>query len=420
MSNTTTIIEALYNNFLLRDIFAKIVPGLLLVIAIVYKNSIGEGALDVACRLGWPTIIIGAGFAWVIGFAIQGIGEITKIIKHHPKSYTNSKIRYALRVNFKNIASLSESQQVERYAVIKEATGNGATSIILIIFVIFFRILIPNDLKFSWAIIFPGAVLISLAFMLLYASRNHARKQYEYMESVVSIRNQCAYLIKGIAFDFDGVIADSMPMQEKAWIEAIEKLGDDVTIDQKDALLRNFWSGSAGVQIFDDTGISIEIQSKLRETKDSIWKSERISVPAISGVVEAIREISKAFSLSISTTAPREYVVSNLKKFGILDHFAHIITNDDVLNPKPAPDALFKISQLLFIDHRELLMIGDTIIDYQMASKAGSNFVLFSKRKSPHLELEGVRIYSNWSSLAWDILYRRSLFEKMVQPCAVI
>lgn len=203
MNEKTSIVEAFYNNFLLRDLFAKIVPGSVVLITAVFQNPIGVGVVDIGKEIRWPVILIVAGVAWIVGFAIQQIGEWCHIIRHHPpkdcddsKDYDNSKKRYEKRVEFKRIAIPSESQQVERYAIIKEATGNGATAIFLALLIFFFRFFpIPFDLVLlrtvlvdqilSRTVLVPGILLLTFACALVCANRSHARKQYEYIESVI-------------------------------------------------------------------------------------------------------------------------------------------------------------------------------------------------------------------------------------------
>ncbi|MGH8476781.1 MAG: hypothetical protein ACRER2_13605 [Methylococcales bacterium] len=184
MANEKTIVEALYNNFLLRDLFAKIVPGIIVLESVLYNNPFGDGVVTLAERIGWAAVLVLAGLAWLVGFAVQEIGEITRVIRHHPQSYDQSDYRYRRRIAFRGVASESEVQQVERYAVIKEATGNSATAIFLTVGIIAVRHLLPSD-NFVASAVLPGFLLIVLAFALLRANRNHANKQYAFIDSVV-------------------------------------------------------------------------------------------------------------------------------------------------------------------------------------------------------------------------------------------
>lgn len=185
-----TIVEALYNNFLLRDLFAKIVPGGIVLASVLYNNPFGDGLVTLADRIGWAAILVVAGLAWLVGFAVQEIGEIMLIIRHHPQRYNPSDYRYRRRIAFRRVASESEVQQVERYAVIKEAAGNSATAIFLTVGIIAVRSLLPSA-NFVASALLPGFLLTILAFALLRANHSHANKQYDFIDNVLDGESSC-------------------------------------------------------------------------------------------------------------------------------------------------------------------------------------------------------------------------------------
>lgn len=186
MTESNRIIEALYNNFLLRDLFAKIVPGSVVLVVIAYQSPLGKDAVEVANQIGWPAVFIGAGIAWIIGFALQQIGESLRIIKHHPDKFADSKDRYKLRTDFMKIATPSESQQAERYTIIKEASGNSATALFTALLIVIIRSLLSSTFEISLSTIFPGVILLLFAIALVRTNRNHARRQYEFIEIVIA------------------------------------------------------------------------------------------------------------------------------------------------------------------------------------------------------------------------------------------
>jgi len=207
---------------------------------------------------------------------------------------------------------------------------------------------------------------------------------------------------RAIAFDFDGVIADSMPEQDRAWREAWEQEGSPTPDGALPVLLSNLWDGCAGFRIFERTEIPLEMQKRLRVAKDAIWKARRGETEVVPGVVEAVRRLS-GLPLAIATSAHREYVEVVLKRAGILEEFALILTDADVARPKPAPDALLAISSRLGVATSQLLMIGDTVTDVEMAKQAGSGIVLLRTHARYPAPPEGVAVYGLWVELARDI-----------------
>lgn len=214
-------------------------------------------------------------------------------------------------------------------------------------------------------------------------------------------------VIGAFVLDFDGVLADSMPAQEQAWKEATRQVNSQLHEEQKRRLIRNLWAGYAGSRMFEGTQLTRSLQHQLREVKDEIWAERMDAVLPVKGAVDGVHQLGKLAPLTISTTAPRSYVESNLQKYGILNEFVLIVTDADVPNPKPAPDALLQIARFLSVEPRMLLMVGDTFTDQEMANRAGSQFALLRIHESPQMIPEGIVIYTTWPALIQDITLGR-------------
>lgn len=179
-----------------------------------------------------------------------------------------------------------------------------------------------------------------------------------------------------VAVDFDGVIVDSMPLQESAWRQALARVTpavDQRTIEQ---LIKNLWAGHAGHRIFEGLGFSNDQRRLARREKDRIWEERRSSVPIMEGAVEALRRVSEETPLFVATTAPRTYVEQILEREALAEVFRCVVTDTDVKRPKPAPDILKKIAGHISTDPSHLLFIGDSVTDFEMAQAAGSRFLL--------------------------------------------
>lgn len=179
------VIDALYRDFLLRDLFAKVVPGTIVLLSAVGGLGLISPFAQGFAKIGLPAAILLAGGAWLAGFAVQSIGEDLRLIRHHPETYDQDSGRYGLRIDFKRIASPSEDRRVERYTLIKEAAGNGGTAVILACaFSLLRALVIRNLLQMPEFLIFWLTSLI-LAVALIRTNRSHMRKQYSYMERVL-------------------------------------------------------------------------------------------------------------------------------------------------------------------------------------------------------------------------------------------
>lgn len=64
-----------------------------------------------------------------------------------------------------------------------------------------------------------------------------------------------------------------------------------------------------------------------------------------------------------------------LVRFEITDMFSVIIGGDDAKNPKPAPDGLILACEILGIDKKSAVYIGDSMVDANTACNAEIDFI---------------------------------------------
>ena len=128
-TETRSLFDAFYTRFILRDLFGKIVPGLLLVGATLVSIAGVESAGDTLENLGTVPWIALIGASWIVGFVVQEVGYSLRIIRYF--SNTESDIQVSEEHRFRAVADSFEIQQFERFVVIKEATGNMCVSILI-------------------------------------------------------------------------------------------------------------------------------------------------------------------------------------------------------------------------------------------------------------------------------------------------
>ena len=96
------------------------------------------------------------------------------------------------------------------------------------------------------------------------------------------------------------------------------------------------------------------------------------SEPARDGreALDQLRDLR--FTMALNTGKDRPRTQAFLQRFGLEGFFSTVVTGDDVIRGKPAPDSLQMIAQSHGAACHELLFIGDTPIDLRCAGAAGS------------------------------------------------
>ncbi len=192
--------------------------------------------------------------------------------------------------------------------------------------------------------------------------------------------NRESHKCRVLIFDFDGVIADSMRIHERAWRFAIARNSLDPQSEHATQIIRNLYSGSSGDGMFRGVNLSEAVKRSLRVLKDAEWSRTRDKVKLFRYGREGIVKLSQSFVLSVASTASPEFIRQFLSTRRLISRFSAIATNMDVQNGKPAPDMIYLLAQRLAFSMEEAVMIGDTEADRVMAKAANIRFVPFGAR----------------------------------------
>ena len=179
-------------------------------------------------------------------------------------------------------------------------------------------------------------------------------------------------MIKGILFDFNGVIIDDEPIQMRAYQEILGKEGIALTEEGYFARL-----GMDDVTFIEDVYREAKKEPEANKVleitlaKSETWR-EIIAddLPLFPGVADFIKKMANDFALGIVSMARREEIEYVLDRAGLREFFSVIISAEDVENCKPHPEIFIKgfnaldsyriRQQHLPMVHGECLVIEDS------------------------------------------------------------
>ena len=174
---------------------------------------------------------------------------------------------------------------------------------------------------------------------------------------------------KGVIFDLDGVLVNSMPTHFQAWKEAFAKIAG-LEITERDIYLLE---GMRGVElvakIFEQKGFAdYSLVQKVHDEKSKIFKQIRKSEPfeGVKDIVESIR-CCKAV-VSGSTKHDVESILE--EAFG-KDKFNVIITADDIEKGKPDPCAFLEALRQMKLSPPGAIVIENAPLGVRAANNAG-------------------------------------------------
>jgi beta-phosphoglucomutase family hydrolase len=176
--------------------------------------------------------------------------------------------------------------------------------------------------------------------------------------------------IKGLIFDLDGTLADTMPFHFKGWRLACKKFGADIDT----AFLRKH-TGTPGWIIADEIIKkcklnNVTVEQIMAEKIIEFYKEQHLVKP-ITPVVDIVKKYHGKMPMAVGTGGHREAVDRTLEVTGLTKYFDIVVTANDVENFKPHPETFLKCAALMKIDPEFIEVFEDGDLGLEAALTAG-------------------------------------------------
>ncbi len=182
-------------------------------------------------------------------------------------------------------------------------------------------------------------------------------------------------MIKGVIFDMDGTIVDSLPFHHKAWRIFFQ---ENKAEDFSKKLKRYKGGGTLDLMraVYGDI-YSIAELKKMSDDKEIIFrKIYKGNIKPIDGFLEFILYLkSKKIQLGLASNAIKKNVTLTLNELGIHDLFDSIICGDEVNFGKPNPEMFDKTINRFNIKKDNCIIFEDSIEGINAAINAGINVI---------------------------------------------
>lgn len=181
--------------------------------------------------------------------------------------------------------------------------------------------------------------------------------------------------LKGVVFDFDGTLVDSMPVWEELPERFLTKNNIKVPAHVFDVVRNLTISQSAAYfkKEFNLNGSAAQIAAELEDTLRDTYVE---CVALKPGAEELIKKLSaRGVRMSIATAAEEELVAAVLERRSIKQYFEGIMTATKAGRPKTDPLIFFKAIEMLGAPPQDAVIVEDALYAIETAKKAGLTVV---------------------------------------------
>lgn len=163
--------------------------------------------------------------------------------------------------------------------------------------------------------------------------------------------------VKGIIFDCDGTIADTMPLHYKSWVTA---LGEHAKYFSEKVFYE--YAGMparAVIELLNEKhNLTIPVQ-ETTDLKESLLVPYLEEVTVIEEVEVIVKEYYGKLPLAVATGGVYENCLKTLQVLGLEKCFDAIVTADDVEHGKPAPDIFLEAARRINVAPEDCIVLED-------------------------------------------------------------
>ena len=174
---------------------------------------------------------------------------------------------------------------------------------------------------------------------------------------------------KGLIFDLDGTLADTMPIHYVAWRNAAASYGIDFTVE--------LFMQLAGIPLYPTVeklnqmfGTNID-PKEMGDIKETEFENNMHLTPEIKIVTDLVKIWHGKLPMAVGTGGSRYLASKTLEFIGLKDYFEVMVTSEDVIHYKPHPETFLKCAEQLGIDPVDCEVFEDGVLGIQAARTAG-------------------------------------------------
>ena len=176
--------------------------------------------------------------------------------------------------------------------------------------------------------------------------------------------------IRGLIFDCDGTLADTMPAHHRAWVAMLQPHGIAFPEDRFYAM-----GGMPTAQIIrvlaQGAGVAVHDVDAMVHEKERLFLQMLDAVQPIVPVVAIANAYRNVLPMAVASGGYRDVVGRTLDHLRIRSWFQAMVTAEDTQRHKPEPDVFLEAARRLSVPPAACAVFEDTELGLEAARRAG-------------------------------------------------
>ncbi|GLR72210.1 beta-phosphoglucomutase family hydrolase [Agaribacter marinus] len=179
---------------------------------------------------------------------------------------------------------------------------------------------------------------------------------------------------KGIVFDMDGTLIDSMGSHLQAWEQTCQQFG--LPFD------RNYMYSLGGVPTINiakrlnEKHGTAHNPSEIAALKKANWQVLDHNPDTISATVDILKDKHGKMPMGVGTGSERAHALELLENTGLLPYLDTVVSASDVTHGKPDPETFLTVAKNIGVAPQDCVVFEDTDIGREAAARAGMDCIM--------------------------------------------
>jgi beta-phosphoglucomutase-like phosphatase (HAD superfamily) len=175
--------------------------------------------------------------------------------------------------------------------------------------------------------------------------------------------------VKGLIFDIDGTLIDSMPTHFKSWQAIAVAYGFKYP---ETLFFQNAGRSTGNIiqRINAEQGLHLDPE-EIVHAKNEAYRKLAVNIKPIPQVIKIVTEYYGKLPMALGTGEYRDIATANIKAAGLDQYFTFMVCADDVNRPKPDPETFLQCAELMKVSPENCQVFEDGDLGLEAARRCG-------------------------------------------------